>query len=296
MAAERNKPGGSSRRVLLLAALLCLGAAPRAPLHLGPKPSASPQRLVTLAPSLTETVLALGAGERIVGVSRFDDAPEVCALPKVGGYSDPSVEAVVALRPDLVLCEPSPGNRSAVERMAALGTPVLAVPLGSEEEILAALREVGAALGLAEKGVELANRVKARVEAVRARARPVARVRTLVVYDWEPLVVAGPGSFGDGMLASAGATNAADSARSPYPVFSAELAIRAEPQVIVDASDVRGPARERLLSLPGMKQARLAVASPSLFRPGPRYGEAVEELFGLLHPEEATARSEGKKP
>ncbi|MGC4121578.1 MAG: helical backbone metal receptor [Myxococcales bacterium] len=209
--------------LLAAAALACLGAAaPRAAIHLGPKAIASPQRVVTLAPSLTETVLALGAGERVVGVSRFDDAPQVKALPKIGGYSDPSVEAVLALRPDLVLCEPSPGNRGAVERMAALGTPVLAVPLGNDEEIYAALREVGAALGLAEKGAALAKETRARVEAVRAKAKTVAPVRALVVYDWDPLVVSGPGSFGDGMLFSAGATNAADAAKTPYPVFSAE--------------------------------------------------------------------------
>ncbi|HEY3448290.1 MAG TPA: helical backbone metal receptor [Myxococcales bacterium] len=279
------------RLALALAALACLGAAPRAPMHLGPKAVAAPRRIVTLAPSLTETVLALGAGDRVVGVSRFDDAPSVKDLPKIGGYSDPSVEAVVALRPDLVLCEPSPGNRTAVERMAALGTSVLAVPLGSEEEIRAALREVGAALGLAEKGEALAKETQARVAAVRARARAVVPVRALVVYDWDPLVVSGPGSFGDGMLNATGATNAADAAKTPYPVFSAELAVRAAPQVIVDAADVREAPRERLLGLPGLSQARVAVASPSLFRPGPRYGQAVEELFGLLHPDAA-----GKKP
>jgi iron complex transport system substrate-binding protein len=114
-------------------------------------------------------------------------------------------------------------------------------------------------------------------------------VRTLVVYDWDPLVVAGPGSFGDGLLAAAGATNAADSARTAYPVFSAELAVQAMPEVIVDAADVREAARDRLLKLSGLNQARVAVASPSMFRPGPRLGEAVEELFGLLHPDAARA-------
>lgn len=269
----------------LALALLAAAGAARAPLRLGPKPPAAPARVVTLAPSLTETVLALGAGERLVGVSRFDDAPAVQKLPRVGGYTDPSVEAVVSLRPDLVLCEPSPGNRAAVERMAALGAPVLAVALGSEEEILAALREVGGALGLAGKGEEVARATRGRVDAVRGRAKAVAPVKVLVVYDWDPLVVAGPGSFGDGMLLAAGATNAAQSARTAYPVFSAELAVRAAPEVIVDAADVRESQRDRLLRLSGLNEARVAVASPSLFRPGPRYGEAMEELFGLLHPE-----------
>jgi iron complex transport system substrate-binding protein len=125
------------------------------------------------------------------------------------------------------------------------------------------------------------------VDAVRERAKATPKLRTLVVYGWEPLVVAGPESFGDGMLRATGAANAAQAAKTPYPVFSAELAIRASPEVIVDAADVRDAARERLLSMPGLREARLAVASPSLFRPGPRLGEAVEELSALLHPEAA---------
>jgi iron complex transport system substrate-binding protein len=266
-------------------ALVALGAA-RSPMRLGPKPPANPARVVTLAPSLTEAVIALGAVSRLVGVTRFDDAREVQKLARIGGYTDPSIEAVVALNPDLVLCEPSPGNRTAVERIAGLGVAVLAVGLGNEEEIYSALREVGAALGLAKEGENLAKTTKARVDAVRARAKNLKAVRTLVVFGWEPLVVSGPESYGEAMLRAAGAQNAADAARTPYPVFSAELAIMAAPQVIIDAADVREPARERLLAMPGIREARLEVASPSLFRPGPRLAEAVEELFLLLHPEQ----------
>ncbi len=280
------------QKIVALAALLLCGAAPRAPIRLGPEAAKAPQRIITLAPSLTETVLALGAGERLIGVTRFDDAPEVGALPRVGGYVDPSVEAVLSLRPDLLLVEPSPGNRAAVERMAALGTPILAVHLGTQEEILAGLREIGKALGLAPRGAELAAETAARLEAVARRSKSLAKVRTLVVYDWEPLVVAGPGSFADRLLEQAGALNAAAGARSAYPVYSAELAMRAAPEVIIDAADVPDPPRERILKLPGLDKARLALASPNLFRPGPRLAEALEELFGLVHPEARDERAQ----
>jgi len=266
-----------------LALALC-GASPRAPLHLGPASVSHPARVVTLAPSLTEAVLALGAGDRLVGVTRFDEAPEVKSVPRVGGYIDPSVEVVISLHPDLVIAEPSPGNRQAVEHIADLGTPVLAVPLGTEEEIFAALREVGRALGLAEQGAKLAEATRGRLRAVRERARPLPAVRVLIVNGWEPMVVAGPQSFGDMLLSYVGAVNAAAGAKSPYPVFTAELAMQSAPQVVVDASAVASSQRERILALPGIDQARVVVASPGLYHPGPRIAEAVEELFALLHP------------
>jgi len=269
---------------LLVLTALVLAAPPRAPSRLGPPPPAKVAQVVTLAPSLTETVLALGAGARLVGVTRFDDAPEVKEVTRVGGYTDPSVEMVAMLRPDLVLAEPSPGNRKAVQRIAGLGIPVIAVPLGNRAEILAGLRVVGEVLGLPEEAARLEAAMMARMDALQARVGALPQVRVLVVYDWEPLVVAGPGSFADELLRACGAQNAAADSRSSYPVLSAEGAMRAAPELIVDAADVPDPVRARLLKLPGMSSARVAIASSSLFRPGPRLADAMEELFGLIHP------------
>ena len=115
---------------LLCAAVLGAGSDPGPLRMLGPAPHGEVRRVVTLAPSLTDVVLALGAGERLVGVSRFDERPEVSRLPRVGGFVDPSVEAVLALHPDLVLAQPGPGNRRAVETMAGLGATGAAAPAG----------------------------------------------------------------------------------------------------------------------------------------------------------------------
>ncbi len=156
----------------LLLSLALLGAAPDAgPLRmLGPAPAGEVRRVVTLAPSLTDLVLALGAGERLVGVSRFDERPEVASLPRVGGFVDPSVEAVLALHPDLVLVQPGPGNRRAVEAMAELGAPVLLLPLDTVADVLAAERAVGKALGRTEEGERLARRLETARAEVRGRA------------------------------------------------------------------------------------------------------------------------------
>ena len=102
-----------------LALALLLAAGPRQ--HLGPAPPAQVRKVVTLAPSLSEIVLALGAGDRLAGVTRFDDDARTAQLPRIGGYNDPQPEAVLQLKPDLVLAEPAPANRGPVETLARLG-------------------------------------------------------------------------------------------------------------------------------------------------------------------------------
>jgi iron complex transport system substrate-binding protein len=270
---------------LLSLALLGAGADPGPLRMLGPAPRGEVRRVVTLAPSLTEVVLALGAGDRLVGVSRFDERPEVAGLPRVGGFVDPSVEAVMALHPDLVLAQPGPGNRRAVETMAELGASVLLLPLGTVADVLAAERATGTALGRAEQGEALAREFEATRVRIRERAAAERPVRVLLVYGFEPLVVAGPGGFADELLSDAGAVNVARDAASPYPVYSVERAVRSRPELILDAADT--PAgRDRLRALPGLAEARWAqVPGQALLHPGPALGRGLEQLFSLVHPE-----------
>ncbi|HEY8211051.1 MAG TPA: helical backbone metal receptor [Myxococcaceae bacterium] len=280
---------------LVLALVLGAGAAEPttasdAPRWIGPKPKAQVRRVVTLAPSLTETVLALGAGDRLVGVSRFDERPEVKALPRVGGFVDPSVEAVIALKPDLLLVQPAPGNQQPVEKMAELGVPVLLLPLHSVEQVLVAIRESGKALGRDGEAKALADRIERARSAVRQRAGALPHPRVLFVYGWEPLVVTGPGSFADELLRDAGAVNAADRATTPYPVYSVESALRAHVDVVVNAAGVHEGGGGKLRELPGLKEARwVELPSLDLLHPGPRLAEGLEELFRLLHPAPAPA-------
>lgn len=273
-------------RSLVLLVLWALPAfALEAPAYLGPKPPAKVRRVVTLAPSLTETVLALGAGDTLVGVSRFDELPQVALLPRVGGFVDPSIEAVVAQKPELVLVEPNAGNRAPVERMAALGIPVLALPMQSLAELRASLREVGRALGRIQPSEALLEEL----EASRARVRKLGEgkkpLRVLYVVEFSPLVVAGPKAFASELLADAGALNVAGQAPGAYAVYSVEAVLRARPEVVIDAShDSRGA--EVLKALPGLSSARwVRLPSRDLIHPGPHLGRGLETLFPLLHGE-----------
>lgn len=270
----------------LLRVVLSAGAA--GAFTLGPPPPAQVRRVVTVAPSLTELVVALGKGRTLVGVSRFDELAEVKALPRVGGWIDPSVEAVVRLKPDLVLVQPGPGNRQPVEKMAELGVPVLALPMESISDVTQAMRRVGAALHAEREAEALSQKLEQTRVRVRAAAKALGPVRVLFVYGFEPLVVAGPGSFADELLADAGGVNAATGAKSAYTVYSVERAVMARPELIVDASDDATRAKDTLAALPGFKAARwMKIPTQDLLHPGPRLGEGLEQLFRMVHPEAA---------
>jgi iron complex transport system substrate-binding protein len=242
------------------------------------------KRVVTLAPSLSETVIALGAGSTLVGVSSFDEAKEVAGLPRVGGFVNPSIERVVGLKPDLVLVQPSPGNQRPVETMAELGVPVLMLPLHTVADTREALRAVGKVLGKEKE----AEAIVQRIESTRARVREATKgrksPRVLFVYGFEPLVVAGPGSFADELLRDAGAINVAAHAGSSYAAISLEHAVGTRPDVVVDAADV-DVGKDKVAELPVLSRARwVEVPSLALLQPGPSLGRGLEELFELLYP------------
>lgn len=263
----------------VLVALL-LAAGPR--MHLGPPAPAQVHRVVTLAPALSEVVLALGAQDRLVGVTRFDDDPRTAGLPRIGGYNDPQPEAVLGVKPDLVLAEPSPQNRGPVYTVAHLGVPVEAFPLSTVADIEQAIEGIGQLLGLPERGKGLT----AALEEARARSRAEAEgkkpVRALLVFGLDPLVVAGPRSFASELLRDAGGENAAGDSDKPFFRLSAEAAVRAAPEVVVlcgvDAQPGRAP-------LPGLEKTRLAkLRSTALLHPGPRLPQALADLAAALRP------------
>jgi iron complex transport system substrate-binding protein len=259
----------------LLAAVLAASPAQ----WLGPKPPAQVTRVVTVAPSLTETVLALGAREALVGVSRFDEAPEVKALPRVGGFVDPSVETIVSLKPHLVVVQKSPGNQKPVEKLASLGVPVLALSLTTVADAVEAMKTLGAVLGRAAQAKALVTAL----DEARAKERamvPKTPRSVLFVYGFTPLVVAGPGSFAAELLADCGASNAVKFAASAYPVWSREQLLAHPPEVLVDASD-SSEGREAIRTLVP-KVTWVALENKDLLHPGPSLARALGPLCASL--------------
>jgi iron complex transport system substrate-binding protein len=255
-------------------------AAPADRQHLGPKVPSEVKRVVTLAPSLGELVLALGARDRLVGVTRFDDDPRTAGLPKVGGFNDPEPETVLGLHPDLVLAQTAPENRGPVQTLARLGIPVEAFTLGTVEQIEAAIRGVADLLGDPGRGEALASAIEARRTRARAASANKPRVRALIVFGFDPLVVAGPSGYPGQLLRDLGVENAAHDARRPFARLSVEAAVRAAPDVLVLAG-VEAPKGRPIV--PGLEHVRVAaLGSTALLHPGPRLVEALDDLEAAI--------------
>jgi iron complex transport system substrate-binding protein len=263
---------------VIVALALLLAAGPRQ--HLGPPTPADVRRVATLAPALSEIVLALGAEERLAGVTRFDDDPRTRALPRIGGYNDPQPEAVLALKPDVVLAEPAPANRGPVETLARLGIAVETFPLSSIADIENAIGGIAGLLRLPERGREVRESLERARQEARAQAKGRPRVRTLLVFGLDPLVVAGPRGFAGELLEDAGGENAAGANALPFFRLSAEAAVRAAPEVIVLCGIPAPPGRA---PIPGLEKTRVAsLRSTALMHPGPRLPEALADLAAAL--------------
>jgi ABC-type hemin transport system substrate-binding protein len=277
---------------LLTAAVAC--ARPPAPAGLE---GAAPQRIVSLTPALTEILFAVGAGDRVVGVTQYCDYPPAAkAKPKVGGYVNPSVESVLALKPDLVLVSPGPGNRDAALAMQRAGLRLEIVRAETVEESLAAIEGVARIVGVETAGRDLAASVRARLDAVVKRVLAAPRVRTLFCVQTDPIIAAGRDTLPSQLLELAGGSNVVAAVR--YPRLDVEAVAAARPELILQARmDVaNGAAHEedafwkRWPAIPAVARGRVVVLPDDLaLRPGPRVADAAEELAAILHGEAAGA-------
>ena len=248
---------------------------------LGPPPPVPATRVISLAPSITETILALGAKDSLIAVSRFCEFPEVAALPKAGGFNDISVETIIALKPQLLVVAKSPGNQKSVETLARLGISVLALPLTTVDDVATSMTELGHALGRDAA----AKALVAELSMARLKEREVVVTKpkvVLFVVGFAPLVVAGPGSFAHELLEDCGAKNAAQKAPTAYPTYSMEKAVMLAPDVVIDASDVK-EGRDAVEKLGAMKKAKwVTIPTRALLHPGPALAKALPSLCALV--------------
>ena len=258
------------------------------PAWLGPQPPPSPSRVVSLAPSLTDTVLALGEGTRLVGVTRYDLAPEVKDLPRVGGFLDPSPEAVLGLRPDLVLLWGDGSPTAQRELLSRLGLPVLSLEQHSLADVAASLERLGTVFGTEPVAHAAAESLRREIEALRLRYQGERRIRVFYQVWSLPLYTHGGRHVASEMLRVCGAENVVRGTR-PWPVYPLEKAVAADPDLVVDAAVLEPAAGvSRLAAIPAVRRgAVVRLASDDLIRPGPRMVGALAGLLRALHPEAA---------
>jgi iron complex transport system substrate-binding protein len=250
-----------------------------------------PRRIISLAPSLTEILYALGAGDAVVGVTDYATyPPEVEIKPSVGGGINPNLEVIVALKPDLIFVSADANRWDTITQLEQLQIPVFGIKPVGIEGVFASIDKVGQVLGGKREAEELVAGMRRRMAIVSEKVKGLARPKVLYVIWIDPLIVAGGGTVINGLIDVAGGTNVV---RIPgFSRYSLEQVLVHEPDVIVLALDGGVPEdREVLRRLPGWREMRavreggVRVIDANLInRPGPRIVEAAEFLAGLLHP------------
>ena len=248
--------------------------------------AAPPQRIVSLLPSLTESVCALGACERLVGTDRYSDHPAtVQSLPKLGGLEDVQVERIVALRPDVVLAAPS---SRVVERLESLGLAVVVLESRNHADVRRTLSVLASMLGEPARGPALWAGIERQMQDAAATLPPALRgQRVYFEVDATPYA-AGASSFIGETLQRLGLVNIVPAALGPFPKLNPEFVVRARPEVVMATARnlAEMPWRPGWRSLAALQQQRAcgfdAARYELITRPGPRLGEAALVLAECL--------------
>ena len=253
-----------------------------------------PSRIVSLAPNITEILFSLDAGDRVVGVTVYSDYPDDAAsIPVVGTYITPNLEAIVALKPDLVIATADGDKKEALAILEKLGIPVYVINPKGIDEVIDTVTEIGGLVGKEEKAKEIADEMSRVVRDVEGRVKDLEPVSTLMVLDVEPVITVGTEAFPHELIERAGGVNAAGSQKIRYPRISLEAVIVSAPEVIIIPTMSFESDTERASAfftayptIPAVLHERIHVIEADLVtRPGPRIVMGLWDVAAFLHPE-----------
>lgn len=253
----------------------------------------APTRIISLAPSITEMLFALGLDQQIVGVTDFCDFPAAAKAKSKVGYSHPNVEAIVALEPDLVLAPREFYHAGLQAKLDQLKIPTFILEVKTLEDIPLRIQTLGRILERSVEADGVALAIRQRTAEIQRKVEALSRKRVLYVLNSQPLITVGPGSFIHQVIGIAGGMNVAAQAAAPYPRLSMETVLKEDPEVLIfPVGDAEGVPRseqqqwQRWTSLSAVKHHRFhEVSSNLLNRPGPRIAEGLEQLAAAIHPE-----------
>ena len=256
---------------------------------------ATPERIVSLAPSVTETLFALGAGNEVVGVSSYDDyPPEATRLPRVGSFLTPNVEEIAALRPTLVIGLANSSNQREIRALGTMGYPTMLVEDDSLAQIEHSIRRIGERIGRGGQADAIVGGIEATVADVRERLRGVPKRSVVMLVGHQPIVAVGRGTFLDDLLKIARAENIADRSGEQWPHLSLEYIIAMRPDVILDGqmgSDPQSPTHfwDAYTIIPAVRAHDVyGYPDDPTLHPGPRVGATLQILARLVHPQAFT--------
>lgn len=251
----------------------------------------TPHRVVALAPSITETIYGIGAGDEVVGVTDFTDWPaEAQKRPSVGGIVNPSIEKLVSLRPDLVIATREMNHKETIDELDRLGIPVFVIDPQGLDGALESIRQVGRALNRSGDADRLVDGLRARRDAVRTRVRGFARPRVLLVIWPDPVITIGRQAFITDVITAAGGQSVTEDLAQQWPQISLEEVLRRNPdwlllptnghQPISVADLERRPGWDRVEAV---RRHRIIYYDERLDHSSPRAFDALEDLAKQLH-------------
>ena len=251
-----------------------------------------PQRIVSLAPSITETLYALGQQDKMVADTDYCDYPTAATQkPHIGAVLDPSIERIVALKPDLVIGSAEANRRETADQLAHLGIPLYGLSDKSVDDVLKSIRDLGALLDCESQANALASTLENRVQTVEHRVTETARPRVLFVTWYQPLITIGAHNFVADVIRRAGGQSISDDLPGEWPRLSLEAVLARHPDVILlPQSQTYTPSLDDLKRLPGwrdlaaVKSGRVYFISDTVVRPCPRLVDSLEEVAAILHP------------
>lgn len=302
---------GSRAALLLAAACALLLAACADRVYVGHESNANapraglPQRIISLSPSATEVLYGVGAFDRVVAVTDYDEfPPEVARLPKVGGWSNTNLEQIATLRPDLVVMTESQ-SPLIKDKLDALGVRTLTVPSYTVADALSSITQIGAATGQDEQARKLLAETQARLDEVRARTKDLKRPRVLCIVDRVPgtlrgLYTATEGSFIDELIEIAGGDSIAPPARTGFGQINKEAIATLDPEIIIDmamgarATNLAEDPKQvwaELGQVRAVREGRVhAVSDASVIHPSQFVADAALKFAELIHPEVFAAK------
>ena len=255
------------------------------------EPVSVSRRIISLSPATTEILFSLGLGDRVVGVTSFCDyPPEAKKKAKIGGMSNPSLEAIIELKPDIVVMTTDGNPREVDDRLRSMSLKTYVWTARTLAELPRGIRELAGAMGVEERGEKLAREMEEGIKKYRSRKSGAGSQKKVVYIVWpEPLLVAGPDTAIHDAITLLGLENVAVHALSSYPRYSIEELIRASPDVLIigkgtgmDIKTVSQGILKKLATVPAVKNGKVCYVSDNLYRLAPRVIKGIEELAACV--------------
>lgn len=254
----------------------------------------SPKRIISLAPSITEILFALGLNEEIVGVTDFCDYPEAALTrPRIGGFVNPNIEKIVSLKPDLIIATRDGNRMETIHRIEELRFPVFVIDSKGLDGVMKTINSIGDIVLRQDESSKIVGDMMARKEKVVRLTRSLSKPKVFFQIGYAPMITAGKGTLADDLIRIAGGRNISEDESVSYKPYSIETILSKAPEVIIISSMERKREYSHFLelwqnwkSIPAVKKKTIYLIDSNLVdRPSPRVVEGLETILSMIHPE-----------